>query len=102
VLIYSRCFPITFRIGGHFMSYDRVKQLQSRIIIGTKQTIKAINNGEVEEVFIAKDVDRHITDKVLEVAKKQNIPCTEVDSKKKLGEACGIDVNASTVAIKVE
>lgn len=82
------------------MSYDRVKQLQSRIIIGTKQTIKAMNNGEVEEVFIATDADRHITDKVLEVAKELNVPYTKVDSKKKLGEACGIDVDASTVAIK--
>lgn len=84
------------------MSYDRVKQLQSRIIIGTKQTIKAMNNGEIEEVFIATDADRHITDKVLETARKLNIPFTEVDSKKKLGEACNIEVDASTVAIKTE
>jgi len=82
------------------MSYERVTQHQSQIIIGTKQTLKAMNNGEVSEVFIAKDADQHITDKVLEEAKKLQVPCTIVDSKKKLGKACNIDVGASAVAIK--
>lgn len=84
------------------MSYERVTQLQSRIIIGTKQTLKAMNNGEVSEVFIATDADQHITDKVLQVAKQLDIPYTLVDSKKKLGVACNIDVDASTVAVRVE
>lgn len=84
------------------MSYNRVTQLQSRIIIGTKQTLKAMNNGDVSEVFIAKDADQHITHKVIEEAKKLEIPFVIVDSKKKLGIACQIDVDASTVAIKRE
>lgn len=84
------------------MAYDRVRELQSRIIIGTKQTIKAMKNGDVQEVFIATDADAHVTDKVTEVAKQLNIPSVEVDSKKKLGKACGIEVDASTVAIKTE
>jgi len=84
------------------MSYEKLTQLQSRLIIGTKQTLKAMNNGEVCEVFIAEDADRHITDKVLAEAKKLQIPHMMVDSKKKLGKACDIDVGASTVAIKHE
>lgn len=82
------------------MSYEKVTQLQSRIIIGTKQAIKAMHNGEVSEVFIAEDADQHITNKVLEEANKLQIPYILVDSKKKLGKACNIDVDASTVAIK--
>lgn len=84
------------------MPYKRVTQLQSRMIIGTKQALKAMDNGEVSEVFIAEDVDQHITDKIMDEAVKLNIPFTLVDSKKKLGEACNIDVNASVVAIKHE
>lgn len=84
------------------MSYNKVTQLQSRVIIGTKQTLKAMNNGEVSEVFIAKDADQHITDRILEEAKTLQIPYVIVDSKKKLGKACKIDVDASTVAIKHE
>ncbi len=84
------------------MSYEKLTQLQSRAIIGTKQTIKAMNNGEVSEVFIAQDADQHVTTKVLDVAKRLNIPYTIVDSKKQLGKSCKIDVGASTVAIRHE
>src|SRR5699024_9301606 len=102
VIIYSRCFRIAFRIGGNLVAYNRVRELQSRIIIGTKQTIKAMKNGDVQEVFIAADADARVTEKVIEVAQQLNIPSAEVDSKKKLGKACGIEVDAATVAIRTE
>jgi len=82
--------------------YDKVTQLQSRLIIGTKQTLKAIRNGEVAQVILAKDADEHITNNVVSEAEKYNVPYDYVDSKDKLGKACDIDVAASTVAIKVE
>lgn len=82
------------------MPYERVRQLQSRIMVGTKQTIKAMKNGDVQEVFIAKDADARVTSHVLQLAKELNIPYVEVASKKELGEACSIDVDASTVAIR--
>lgn len=84
------------------MSYERVTQLQSRIIIGSKQAIKAMNNGEVCEVFIAQDTDQHITESLITLAEKLEIPYVIVDSKRKLGVACKIDVDASTVAIRHE
>lgn len=84
------------------MSYDRVRQLQSRVIIGTKQTLKAMKNGNVEEVFIAIDADERLTKKVTDVAKQLDIPYVEVDSKAELGKACAIEVDASTVAIRSE
>jgi len=84
------------------MSYERVRLLQSRIIIGTKQTIKAMKNGDVQEVYIATDADARVTGKVLETANELNIPYIEVESKKELGKACSIDVDASTVAIRAE
>lgn len=82
------------------MSYEKVTQLRSRAIIGTKQTLKAMKNGEISELFIANDADRQITGQVIELAEELNIPCNYVDSMKKLGAACGIEVGASTVAIK--
>ncbi|GAA0418507.1 MAG: 50S ribosomal protein L7ae-like protein [Bacillota bacterium] len=84
------------------MSYEKVMQVQSRIIIGTKQTLKAMKNGEISEVFIADDADQHMTQKVVSLAKELGIPCQYVDSKKKLGVACGIEVGASTAAVKHE
>ncbi|SDN13439.1 50S ribosomal protein L7ae-like protein [Sediminibacillus halophilus] len=82
------------------MSYDKVAQVKTGLIIGTKQTLKAMKNGEVREVVIADDADLQITEKVSRLASDLSIPCSRADSKKKLGEACGIDVGTATVAIK--
>lgn len=84
------------------MSYERVTQLHSRIIIGSKQTLKAMHNAEVSEVFIASDADQHITRSVIDLASELDIPHTVVDSKQKLGMACKIDVDAAAVAIRSE
>ncbi|WP_112179263.1 MULTISPECIES: 50S ribosomal protein L7ae-like protein [Paraliobacillus] len=82
------------------MSYEKVAQVKDNLIIGTKQTLKAIKNGEVSEVVIAVDADQRVTSKVSQLAEEMNVPCTQVDSKKRLGKACGIDVGTATVAIK--
>ncbi|WLD93521.1 50S ribosomal protein L7ae-like protein [Alkalihalobacillus sp. AL-G] len=81
------------------MSYEKVLQAND-IIVGTKQTIKALQNGEVKELVVAGDADLRITNKVVHVAKEKNVPVIQVESMKKLGKACGIDVGAATVAIK--
>lgn len=82
------------------MSYDRINQLKSRIIIGTKQTVRAMKSNTVTEVFVATDADEIVTKQVVQLAEELGIPCTHMDSKKDLGTACGIDVSASTVGIK--
>ncbi|TLS35525.1 50S ribosomal protein L7ae-like protein [Pseudalkalibacillus caeni] len=81
------------------MSYDKVEQA-TELVIGTKQTLKALQSGEAKEVFIADDADRRLTSKVLALAKEKAIPITRVDSMKRLGKACGIEVGAATVTIK--
>lgn len=93
--------PIIYvELGEQTMPYEKLTRVQSRIIIGTKQTLKAMNNKEVSEVFIANDADRQLTKPVTMLAEELGIPYEEVDSMKKLGNACGIEVGTSTVAIK--
>ena len=82
------------------MSYEKVTKLKDRLIIGTKQTLKALDAGEVSEVFVADDADEHVTGKVASLAEELGIPCHHVDSKKKLGKASGVEVGASTVAVR--
>ncbi|WP_010528981.1 50S ribosomal protein L7ae-like protein [Lentibacillus jeotgali] len=82
------------------MSYEKVTRFRSDLIIGTKQTLKAIKRGAVSEVFIADDADRQVTQKVEGLAHEMSVPCHRVDSMQKLGVACGIDVGASAVAVK--
>lgn len=80
------------------MSYEKVMQANT-FIVGTKQTVKALKSGTVKEVVIAEDADVIVTQKVVQTAKEHNIPIVKVESMKKLGRACGIEVGASAVAI---
>lgn len=80
------------------MSYEKVNQAK-KTIIGTKQAVKAIRARIVTEVIIAQDAEERIIRPVVENAELHRIPVTYVDSRKKLGEACGIAVGATVVAI---
>ncbi|MDN3019647.1 50S ribosomal protein L7ae-like protein [Paenibacillus sp. BSR1-1] len=80
------------------MSYEKVLQAQ-KIIIGTKQTVKALKEGKVQEIFVAADAEPKVTGKIVEEALGLNVPVQYVDSMKKLGKACGIEVGAAAVAI---
>ncbi|QIZ06040.1 50S ribosomal protein L7ae-like protein [Priestia megaterium] len=80
------------------MSYEKVLQAQ-KFVIGTKQTVKALKDGNVRELIIANDADAKVTAVVVKEALDINVPILYVDSMKKLGKACGIEVGASTVAI---
>jgi large subunit ribosomal protein L7A len=80
------------------MSYEKVSQAK-KIVVGTKQTVRALKEGKVQEVVVAEDADPAIVDKVISAANENNVPVLKVDSMKKLGKACGIQVGAAAVAI---
>jgi large subunit ribosomal protein L7A len=80
------------------MSYEKVLQAK-QIVIGTKQTVKALKEDKIREIVIAGDAEAKVTAQVVNEALRVNVPILYVDSMKKLGKACGIEVGASTVAI---
>lgn len=80
------------------MSYEKVLQAKD-IAIGTKQTVKALNQGTVKEAIIASDADENLVAKVAKIANENNVPVCYVDSMEKLGKACMIEVGAAAVAI---
>jgi large subunit ribosomal protein L7A len=82
------------------MSYEKVFQAKS-IIVGTKQTVRAIKSEVISEVVVAIDADPRLTLKIVLLANETNIPVTYVDSMKKLGKACGIKVSAAVIAITI-
>ena len=67
-------------------------------VIGTNQTIKAIKNDKAVEIFIAKDIDGKIKDKIEREIEEIDIPINYIDSQLELGRACGIDVSAAIAA----
>ncbi len=68
-------------------------------VVGTKQTLQVINNNKVAVVFLAKDADQHIKNMITQASRKNNVSIEMVESKLKLGRACGIDVSAACAAL---
>lgn len=81
------------------MSYEKVVQASDKVV-GTKQTLKALESRQVKELIVAEDADREVLNQILAAANSSAVSIEYVDSMKKLGKACGIDVNAAIVAIK--
>jgi len=67
-------------------------------VIGLKQVAKAINEESVKALYIAEDAEAKVIEKIKLAAKEKNIETIYVESMKKLGKACGIDVGAATAA----
>lgn len=80
------------------MTYLKVQQAKE-IAIGVKQTLRAVERKKAIEVIIANDADTEITQEIIAKCNQASVPFSCVDSMKKLGYACGIEVGAATVAI---
>ncbi|ADQ15345.1 ribosomal L7Ae/L30e/S12e/Gadd45 family protein [Halanaerobium hydrogeniformans] len=71
----------------------------NKMLVGSKQTLKAIKNNEVKKIFLAEDIDQPLKFKILQAVKNNNIPIEIFASKNELGRVCGIDVSAATAAL---
>lgn len=80
---------------------DLIKNAR-RKVVGTKQTIKALENGEVVHIFIARDAEEKIVGPVLTLCETGNIEPQYVDTMLQLGKMCGIKVKAAVAAITEE
>jgi large subunit ribosomal protein L7A len=67
--------------------------------VGLKQTVKAVKNGTAKKVYVAMDADDFIKQSVLDACSDKNLQIIYVNNMKELGDACGIDIGASTAAI---
>jgi len=77
-----------------------MRKLQAdQFVVGVKQTTRAIQQGRAKEVFIARDAEQRVVEKVIQLCQEAGLPITYVETMRELGEACGIDVGASAVAI---
>lgn len=72
---------------------------KNKLKVGTKQSARALNEGIAETIFVAKDCEQHVIRSIVDSAKQKNIQIVYVESMKKLGKACGIDVGAATAVI---
>lgn len=80
------------------MSNDKGLQ-DAHVKIGTKQTMKAVENGVAAEVYVAEDCERRLFDKIVSLCQQHGVDITYVPTMKQLGEACGIEVGSAMAAV---
>ncbi|MFA7635198.1 MAG: ribosomal L7Ae/L30e/S12e/Gadd45 family protein [Bacillota bacterium] len=68
-------------------------------VIGTKQTVRALERGCVSAVYVASDAEEHVIRDVKALCGKNGVPIVMIDTMEELGKVCGIDVGAASAAI---
>ena len=70
----------------------------STCVVGVKQLTKALKQGMVKVVYLAKDADAHVLDPIRAMI-GNDVPVIEAESMEKLGKACGIQVGAAAAGV---
>lgn len=70
-----------------------------KIIIGLKQSTKALQRDDVETIYLAEDTDKHILAPLAKLAEDKAVPTIYVASKRDLGIRLGIDVGAAVAVV---
>ena len=73
--------------------------VNSKLVIGKKQTLRFLLKDEVSRVFISNDADIHVTKDIIDICNEKNIEIVYFDNMKDLGKACKISVNAAAAAV---
>ena len=68
------------------------------IVVGLKQLRKALRDGGVRTVFLARNAEPRLVEPIEAQCTAQSIPCVWVETMSELGTACGIDVGAAAAA----
>lgn len=71
----------------------------SKVVVGTKQALRAIKEDQAQVLFIAKNAEKHVVRNIEAEAKERNIQIIHAESMEKLGMACGISVKAATAVL---
>jgi large subunit ribosomal protein L7A len=74
---------------------------QGKKAVGSKETLKAIENGLADKVFIAKNAEKRVTLPLIEACQQNQVPIIEVETMDELGKACEITVKAAAAALLV-
>lgn len=78
---------------------DVLALLTANKVVGTKETLRMVENHQCKAVFVACDANPEIVKPLLSLCEKNGVEVTMVDNMKKLGECCGIKVAAASAGI---
>ena len=66
--------------------------------VGIKQVLKAVEEGNVETVYIGGDAEEHVTAQLINLCNEKSITIKVIETMEELGRLAGIDVKASAAA----
>ena len=78
-----------------------VSRIQGEKVIGLKQTTKHIKSGQGKCLYVAKNAETKLTSPIIELAKRNLLEVTYVDTIKELGILCGIEVGAAVALVLI-
>lgn len=67
--------------------------------VGAKQTTKMLEQQKAIEVYMARDADPRMREKVVHLCERSGVPIKWVDTMQELGVTCAIDVGAAMAAL---
>ena len=68
-------------------------------VVGAKQVRRALENGTVARLYIARDADPALLQPLVQKSVNLHIPVEQVPTMKQLGAQCGIAVGAAIAAL---
>ena len=71
---------------------------QEKLVVGSKQLRKALQNGRARRVWLAQNADPAITEPIEAMCRENLVDCVWVCSMEQLGRSCGIEVGAAAAA----
>jgi large subunit ribosomal protein L7A len=77
---------------------EQLRQPDKRVV-GTKQVLRAVENGKAARVFLCKDADDYIYRQVQAACETHHVPVTVTDSMEKLGKLCLVGVKTASAAL---
>ena len=80
------------------LSLREGRVLKKMKFVGIKQVSKAVNLGEVNKVYIGKDVEAHLVEELIQNCRIKNIEIIMVDSMEELGKMSNIETKAAAAA----
>lgn len=70
-----------------------------RKMVGLKQTLRALEEEDVEICILAKDADDKFKKRVIEACESKSVRVILGDDRKKLGKYCDIEVGAAVICV---
>jgi large subunit ribosomal protein L7A len=81
---------------------EELKVIFMQFKVGAKQTTKMLEQQRAVEVYVARDADPQMKEKIVHLCERAGVPVKWFDTMEDLGETCGIDIGAAMAALVTE